>query len=84
MGGQVQSRKRGSVPSKAGASPGGCLQLQSWISAVPSLGGNPRITWRGKTGMDSGQGENGKSVGKNGSDLGVPPLDEERGRDPTP
>lgn len=34
--------------------------------------------------MDSGQGETGKSVGKNGSDLGVPPLDEERGRDPTP
>jgi hypothetical protein len=54
--------------------------LQPWILAVPSLGGNPRITWRGKAERDPGQGETGKSVKKKGSDLGAQPLGEERVR----
>lgn len=60
------------------------VALQSWISAVPSLGGNPRITWRGKAEMDPSQGETGKSVWKKGSDLGATPLGEERECDPGP
>lgn len=38
------------------------LLLQSWISAVPSFGGNPRITRRGKAEMEPGEGQTGKSV----------------------
>lgn len=61
-----------------------CLQLPSWISAVPSLGGNPRITWKVEAKMDPGQGQTGKNVWKTGSDLGAPPLGEERECDPAP
>lgn len=53
-----------SVTSDAGASPGGCPLLQSWISAVPSLRGNPRLTRREEAKMDSGHGETGKGVWK--------------------